>query len=92
MNRKDLVETVAREADLSTAQADAALKALVDGVVAAVAAGDKVAIAGFGTFESRQRSARTGRNPQTGETMEIAASVAPAFKPAAGFKQAVSQG
>ncbi len=92
MNRKDLVETIAREADLSTAQADAALKALVDGVVAAVAAGDKVAIAGFGTFESRQRSARTGRNPQTGETMEIAASVAPAFKPAAGFKQAVSQG
>lgn len=92
MNRKDLVETVAREADLSTAQADAALKALVDGVVAAVAAGDKVTIAGFGTFESRQRSARTGRNPQTGETMEIAASVAPAFKPAAGFKQAVSQG
>jgi len=92
MNRKDLVETVAREADLSTAQADAALKALVDGVVAAVAGGDKVTIAGFGTFESRQRSARTGRNPQTGETMEIAASVAPAFKPAAGFKQAVSQG
>ena len=88
MNRKDLVETVAREADLSTAQADAALKALVDGVVAAVAGGDKVTIAGFGTFESRQRSARTGRNPQTGETMEIAASVAPAFKPAAGFKQA----
>jgi DNA-binding protein HU-beta len=90
MNRKDLVETVAREADLSTAQADAALKALVDGVVAAVAGGDKVTIAGFGTFESRQRSARTGRNPQTGETMEIAASVAPAFKPASGFKQAVA--
>ena len=90
MNRKDLVETIAREADLSTAQADAALKALVDGVVAAVAGGDKVAIAGFGTFESRQRSARTGRNPQTGETMEIAASKAPAFKPAAAFKNAVN--
>lgn len=92
MNRKDLVETVAREADLSGAQADAAVGALLDGVVAAVAAGERVILPGFGTFESRQRSARTGRNPQTGETMEIAASVAPAFKPAAGFKQAVSAG
>lgn len=90
MNRKDLVESVAREAGLSAAQADAALKAVVDGVVGAVAGGDKVTIAGFGTFEPRQRNARTGRNPQTGETMEIAASTAPAFKPASAFKQAVS--
>ena len=90
MNRKDLVETIAREADLTNAQADAALGAFVDGVVKAVAAGDRVAVAGFGTFESRSRSARTGRNPQTGETMEIAASTAPAFKPATAFKQAVN--
>ena len=92
MNRKDLLQTVAQEADLSAAQADAALTAALDAVVAAVAAGEKVTLAGFGTFEQRSRAARSGRNPQTGEPMEIAASVAPAFKPAAAFKQAVSAG
>jgi nucleoid DNA-binding protein len=87
MNRKDLVETIAQEAGLSAAQADAALAAFVAGVTDAVAAGDRVAVAGFGTFESR-----TGRNPQTGQPIEIAASVAPAFKPATAFKQAVARG
>lgn len=90
MNRKDLVETVAREAELSAAHADAALTAALDGVVAAVAAGEKVNLPGFGTFEQRPRAARSGRNPQTGETLEIAATVAPAFKPAIAFKQAVA--
>ncbi|WP_372729862.1 HU family DNA-binding protein [Nocardioides sp.] len=90
MNRKDLVETVAREAGLSATQADAALSAVVDGVVGAVAAGEKVTLPGFGTFEQRSRAARSGRNPQTGEALEIAASVAPAFKPAAAFKTAVA--
>jgi DNA-binding protein HU-beta len=90
MNRKDLIEKVARAAELSNAQADAALTAVLDGVVAAVAAGEKVTLAGFGTFEQRHRAARSGRNPQTGEAMEIAASDAPAFKPATAFKQAVS--
>ena len=79
MNRKDLAQAVAQEAGLSAAQADAA-----------VAAGEKVSLAGFGTFEQRSRVARSGRNPQTGEALEIAASVAPAFKPAAAFKQAVA--
>lgn len=92
MNRKDLVETIAQQAGLSSAQADAALTAFVAGVTGAVADGDRVAIAGFGTFEPRERSARTGRNPQTGQPIEIAASVAPAFKPAAAFKQAVAKG
>lgn len=90
MNRKDLVETVAREAELTAAQAEAALTAALDGVVAAVAAGEKVNLAGFGTFDQRARAARSGRNPQTGEVIEIAATVAPAFKPAAAFKQAVA--
>jgi DNA-binding protein HU-beta len=90
MNRKELVETVARETGLTAAQADAALGAVVNGVVSAVANGDKVTVPGFGTFERRHRAARSGRNPQTGEAMEIAASEAPAFKPAAAFKQAVS--
>ena len=92
MNRKDLVETIAQQAGLSSAQADAALTALVAGVTDAVASGDRVAVAGFGTFEPRERSARTGRNPQTGQPIEIAASVAPAFKPATAFKQAVAKG
>ena len=92
MNRKDLVETIAQQAGLSAAQADAALTAFVAGVTDAAASGDRVAVAGFGTFEPRERSARTGRNPQTGQPIEIAASVAPAFKPATAFKQAVAKG
>lgn len=90
MNRKDLVEHVARSADLSTADAEAALSAVLDGVVGAVAKQEKVTLPGFGTFEARHRQARTGRNPQTGESIEIAASVTPAFKPAAAFKASVS--
>ncbi|TNM37732.1 HU family DNA-binding protein [Nocardioides albidus] len=90
MNRKDLVETVARETGLTAAQADAALSAVVDGVVGAVATGEKVTLPGFGTFEQRSRAARSGRNPQTGDVLEIAATVAPAFKPATAFKQAVA--
>lgn len=91
MNRRELVDSVARGSDLSAAQVETVLQGLVDGVVAAVASGDRVAIAGFGTFEPRARAARAGRNPQTGEAMEIPASTAPAFKPAAAFKQAVAR-
>lgn len=90
MNRKELVEIVAREADLTAAQADAAVTATLDAVVAAIVNGEKVTLPGFGTFDVRHRSARTGRNPQTGEAIDIAASDAPAFKPATAFKQAVS--
>jgi len=90
MNRKELAETIARETGLTTAQADAALTAVIDGVVGAVAAGEKVALAGLGTFEQRPRAARSGRNPQTGELLEIAATVVPAFKPATAFKRAVA--
>lgn len=91
MNRKELVENVAQEAGLEAAQAEAAVTAVLGGVVAAVAKGEKVSLHGFGTFETRHRAARQGRNPQTGEAIEIAASTAPAFKPASAFKQAVSQ-
>lgn len=90
MNRKELVEAVVGETDLTAAQADAALGAVLDGVVTAVAAGEKVTLPGFGTFERRERAARSGRNPQTGEPIEIAANAGPAFKPASAFKQAVS--
>lgn len=90
MNRTDLVNTVAEGAGLSAQQAAAAVTATLDGIARAVAAGDPVTLAGFGTFEARQRAARAGRNPQTGEPLEIPASVAPAFKPAAAFRRLVA--
>jgi nucleoid DNA-binding protein len=80
------------EGRLTAAQADAALTAVLDGVVGVVVAGAKVSVPGFGTFEQRSRGARSGRNPHTGEALEIAATVAPAFKPATAFKQAVVGG
>jgi DNA-binding protein HU-beta len=92
MNRKDLVEQVATEAGLAAAQADAAVSAALGAITRAVASGDRVTLPGFGTFERRERAARSGRNPQTGEAMEIPAGVSPAFKPAAAFKQEVSAG
>lgn len=90
MNKTDLRDAIAKNADVTNAQADKALEAVVSAITEAVSKGDKVSIPGFGTFEARQRSARTGRNPQTGESIEIAASTAPAFKPAAAFKNAVN--
>jgi DNA-binding protein HU-beta len=90
VNKSELRDAIASHAELSNTQADKALEAVIASITTAVAGGDKVTVPGFGTFESRERSARTGRNPQTGETMEIAASKAPAFKPAAAFKNAVN--
>lgn len=92
MNRKELVETLTDGADLTAAQAESALAALLEGIVDAVARGEKVTLAGFGTFEARHRAARAGRNPQTGEAIPIAATSLPAFKAAAAFKRAVSAG
>lgn len=90
MNKTELRDAIASHAELTNAQADKALEAVVSSITAAVAKGDKVTLPGFGTFEARQRNARTGRNPQTGETIEIAASTAPAFKAGAKLKAAVS--
>jgi DNA-binding protein HU-beta len=91
MNRTDLVAAIAEETGLSTALAGAALTACLDAIAGAVAAGGAVTLPGFGSFEARQRAARSGRNPQTGAPIEIAASTAPAFKPAAAFKRLVSE-
>ena len=91
MNRVELIENVSREAGLGQKEAGAAVNAALEAIVAAVAAGERVQLPGFGTFESRERSARTGRNPRTGEEIAIAASVAPAFKPASAFKERVSR-
>ena len=90
MKKDELVSAIAESTDLSKADADRALKAVVDAITGAVASGDKVQIPGLGTFEPRERSAREGRNPQTGETIQIAATTVPGFKPATAFKQAVS--
>lgn len=90
MNKNELREAVATKSGLSAKEAEAAVEATLEAIVTAVSSGEKVALAGFGTFEARERSARSGRNPQTGEVIEIAATTAPAFKPATAFKQAVA--
>lgn len=90
MNRTELREAIATETGLSGAQADQALSAVLDTITATLAKGEKVTLPGFGTFETRERSAREGRNPQTGETMQIKASTAPAFKAGSALKKAVS--
>jgi nucleoid DNA-binding protein len=90
MNKQQLVESVADKAGLSKSEAEKALDAVVTSITGALSDGDKVAIPGFGTFEARQRAARTGRNPQTGESMEIAASTAAGFKPASALKKALN--
>ena len=90
MNKDALVQAVAEASGISKTDADSALKATVDAITAAVAGGDKVVIPGLGTFEPRDRAAREGRNPQSGETIQIAATTVPGFKAATAFKNAVS--
>lgn len=90
MTKKDLLETMAEAAGISQAEADKALGALVSAITDTVAGGNRVAIPGLGTFERRERSARTGRNPQTGAEIQIAATSVPGFKPAAQFKTTVA--
>jgi len=92
MNKHDLIEAIAADPALDHATAEAALAAVLQAITSALAAGDKVAIPGFGTFETRSRAARVGRHPQTGEPMEIAAGTTAGFKPAAALKQAVGAG
>jgi DNA-binding protein HU-beta len=90
MNKGQLKDAIADAAGLTGADAERALDAVIDAITKTVAGGDKVTIAGFGTFEPRERSARTGRNPQTGEEIQIAATTVPGFKAGAAFKQAVA--
>ncbi len=90
MNKTELVAAMADNAGLTKKDAEAALKAFVETVEAALKAGDKVQIVGFGTFEVSERAAREGRNPQTGETMNIAASKSPKFKAGKALKDALN--
>ena len=91
MNKVELVAAVAEKAALSKKDAEKAVAAVFGAIEEAVAAGDKVQLVGFGTFEVRERAARTGRNPQTGAEITIAASKQPVFKAGKAFKDAVAK-
>ncbi|MCA0754423.1 HU family DNA-binding protein [Paenibacillus sp. N4] len=90
MNKTDLIAKVAELSDLSKKDATKAVDAVFDAISDALQSGDKVQLVGFGNFEVRERQARKGRNPQTGEEIEIAASKTPAFKPGKSLKDLVS--
>ena len=90
MNKSELVAAISTSAGLSKKDASSALDAAINAIMTEVAAGNKVSIPGFGTFEKRHREARTGRNPRTGEPAEIPASDTPAFKAGKGFKEKVN--
>lgn len=90
MNRKELIEALAKKTDSSKADADCNIAALIDIVTATLKKGDKLALVGFGTFEVRKRAARTGRNPKTGAELKIKASKQPAFKAGATLKAVVN--
>ena len=86
MNKVTLVAKIAEKSGLSKKQAEQALGAFIDSVTEALKEGDKVQLMGFGTFEVKERAARTGRNPSTGETIEIPASKSPTFKAGKGLR------
>ena len=90
MNKSELIDRIAESADLSKADAGRALDAAIEAVTAALKNGEQVALVGFGTFVVKERAARTGRNPQTGKEITIAASKAPAFKPGKALKDALN--
>ena len=90
MNKSELIDAVAAGADISKASAGRALDAMIDAVTNALKDGDTVNLIGFGTFSVRDRAARSGRNPRTGETITIPAAKNPAFKAGKALKDAVN--
>lgn len=90
MNKTELVAAIADKTELSKKDAEKALKAFEDVVAEELKKGEKVQLVGFGTFEVSERAAREGRNPQTGETMTIAASKAPKFKAGKALKDSIN--
>ena len=89
MNKSELIEAVAAKTSTTKKQANAMLDALLGTIVDAVADGEKVTLVGFGSFEKRDRTARQGRNPKTGEEMKIPATVVPVFSAGKEFREAV---
>ncbi|WP_456271314.1 HU family DNA-binding protein [Bacillus sp. AK031] len=90
MNKTELINAVAESAELSKKDAENAVKAVLQNIEETLSKGEKVQLIGFGNFEVRERSARKGRNPQTGEEMEIPATKQPAFKPGKALKDSVN--
>jgi DNA-binding protein HU-beta len=90
MNKAELIEAVASGANLSKADAGRAVDAVVDSIASALSKGQQVSVVGFGTFSVKHRAARSGRNPRTGETIQIAASNVPGFKAGKALKDAVN--
>jgi len=90
INKNELAKAVAEETGLSSGQAKEAIDVALERIANELGAGNEVALSGFGKFAISERSARQGRNPQTGETIDIAASKAPRFSPASAFKGAVN--
>ncbi len=91
MNKAELVAAMAKEAGLTKVDAEKALKAFTDTVSKELKKKGKVQLIGFGTFETRKRAARTGRNPQTGKDIKIAAATVPAFKAGKALKDLVNK-
>jgi DNA-binding protein HU-beta len=89
MNKSELIEAVANASDLSKAAAAKAVDAVLNSITGALKSGDQVTLIGFGTFSVRERAARSGRDPRTGNTIDIKASKIPAFKAGKGLKDAV---
>lgn len=90
MNKSELVESVANAAELPKASAQRAVEAVFEAISGAMSSGDSVSVVGFGTFSVSDRQARTGRNPKTGENIEIAACKVPKFKAGKSLKDAVN--
>ena len=91
MNKAELITSMAEKSQLTKKDAESALKAFIDSVQEALENGDKVQLIGFGTFETRERAAREGRNPRTKETITIPASTVPVFKAGKEFKDRVDR-
>ena len=89
MNKEELVKEVSKKANVSQKATADVIAAILDTIEKSVAKGKKVTLVGFGSFESRKRAARTGRNPQTGATLKIAAKKVPAFSAGKKFKEIV---
>ncbi|MDR9453396.1 MAG: HU family DNA-binding protein [Wenzhouxiangella sp.] len=89
MNKSELIDAIADDAGLSKADAGRALESTIGSITKALKKGDSVSLVGFGTFTVKHRAARTGRNPSTGETIQINASKNPSFKAGKGFKDAI---
>lgn len=90
MNKSELIESIARSADMTKADATRALEATIDSIKTALKKGDSVALVGFGTFSVGKRAARTGRNPRTGEAIKIKAAKVPKFSAGKGLKDALN--